>query len=154
MMVEMSGEVVPDATDVFLLGDCPGTFDQDSGIWSLSTKLNECGTAMSINEDGSFSFANDIESECALGCQEPTPGNDPASTEVNDEEAPDDDEEFEQAEEVNFEVEFLLDDGSTDNQTDEEAAAEIQAELLAIYDEMNPFEDGETTVEVTIEEIE
>ena len=48
----------------------------------------------------------------------------------------------------------MLDDGSTDNQTDEEAAAEIQDELFAIYDEMNPFEDGETIVEVTIVEVE
>ena len=48
----------------------------------------------------------------------------------------------------------MLDDGSTDNQTDEEAAAEIQDELFAIYDNMNPFEDGETIVEVTIVEVE
>ena len=69
---------------------------------------------------------------------------------MSDDEAPDDDEEFEQAEQIGFDSEFELDDGSTDNQTNEEAAAEIQTELFEIYDKLNPFEGGETTVEVII----
>ena len=73
---------------------------------------------------------------------------------INENEEIEADEEFELAEEVNFEVEFLLDDGATDNQTDEQAASEIRDELFIIYDELNPFEDGETIIEVTIEEIE
>ena len=73
---------------------------------------------------------------------------------INENEEIDEDEDFELAEEVNFEVEFLLDDGATDNQTDEEAAAEIREELFPIYHGFNPFEDGETIIEVTIEEIE
>ena len=30
MTIEMSGEVVPDAVDVSLLGECSATFDSDS----------------------------------------------------------------------------------------------------------------------------
>ena len=69
---------------------------------------------------------------------------------MSEDEAPDDDEEFEQAEQIEFGTEFPLDEGSTDNQTDEEAAAVIQTELFEIYDKLNPFEDAVTTVNVTI----
>merc|ERR1712156_1240646 len=65
-----------------------------------------------------------------------------------------DDEEFEIVEDVKFEIEFFLDDGSTDNITDAQAAEQIENELLPIYDAMNPFEDRETIVEVTIVEVE
>ena len=41
MTVKMSGEVVPDAVDVFLLGDCSGTLDSGSqGSTQLSVPLN------------------------------------------------------------------------------------------------------------------
>merc|ERR1711963_317342 len=92
--------------------------------------------------------ASNSESVCALGCQKILPGNDPESTEVSDDEAPDDDEEFEFIEDINFEVEFFLDDGSTDNKTDEEVAEEIKQELTAQYEKINPFEDGETIIDV------
>ena len=98
--------------------------------------------------------AEDTQSKCALGCQKPTPGNDLELNVLNENEKIDKDELFEQAEEINFELEILLDAGSTDNQTDEQAAIQLQNELFKIYDEVNPFEDGETTVDVKIDEIE
>ena len=59
-----------------------------------------------------------------------------------------------QVEDISFKVEFPLSDDSVLNKTDEELAAEIQTELFEIYDKLNPFEDGETTVEVKIVNLE
>ena len=38
--------------------------------------------------------------------------------------------------------------------TEEEIAAEIQTDLFEIYDKLNPFEDGDTTVDVKIVNVE
>ena len=98
--------------------------------------------------------ADDAESKCALGCQQPSPENDRESFELNDDEKIDENEVFEQAEEINLKVEIDLDNGSTDNQTNEQAAQQIKNELLPIYVKLNPFDDGETKVEVTVEKVE
>lgn len=67
MIVEMDQAVVPAAADISLLGNCVGSFNADSNMWTLSTKLDECSTAMSTNQDGSLSFSNTLRANSFTG---------------------------------------------------------------------------------------
>ena len=67
MIVEMDQAVIPAAADISLLGDCVGFLDADTNVWTLSTKLDECSTAMSTNQDGSLSFSNTLRANSFSG---------------------------------------------------------------------------------------
>ena len=92
--------------------------------------------------------ANDENSDCALGCQRPQ-ALDPAG----EDEMPKPDEVIEPVKEVGFDLKFKLAPGTTDGKSLEVMKQNIEGDLEAVYDAMNPFEDGITKVTATIEEI-
>ena len=94
--------------------------------------------------------ANDINSKCAVGCQRPSL-DDPEYTELAADETPDEDEEFEQVEKIETVFQYVLEAGSLDGENLTAVADALADEFKILYDELNPFEDGITTVEVTIE---
>ena len=94
--------------------------------------------------------ANDINSKCAIGCQRPSL-DDPEYTELAADETPDENEEFEQVAEIETAFQYVLEAGSLDGENVTAVANDLADEFKILYDELNPFEDGITTVEVTIE---
>merc|ERR1711970_963834 len=94
--------------------------------------------------------ANDNQSQCALGCQRPS-RDDPEYTELTDDEIPDEDEEFEQVEEIQTGFQYVLEEGSLDGENLIDVANNFQNEFKVLYGELNPFNEGVTTVKVNIE---
>ena len=95
--------------------------------------------------------AQDSQSDCAQGCI--MPSFDENAAEITEEETPDDTEEFEQVSEIKYEMDLTLDYGSTDGKSLEDVANQLKNDFQAVFDKVNPFDDGITTLDVTIEKV-
>ena len=56
--------------------------------------------------------------------------------------------------EIDFEMEMMLDAGSTDGKSLDDVASEIADTLKPVYEKVNPFDEGTTTIEVDIQSID
>ena len=96
--------------------------------------------------------ADDSDSQCAKGCEMHDFDEDTAV--ITEDEKPDENEEFEQYSEISFELELTLDYGSTDGKSLSDVASQISEDLKSVYQNVNPFDQAVTTVDVSIEEVE
>ena len=96
--------------------------------------------------------ADDSDSQCAKGCEMHDFDEDTAV--ITEDEKPDENEEFEQYSEISFELELTLDYGSTDGKSLSDVGSQISEDLKSVYQNINPFDQAVTTVDVSIEEVE
>ena len=96
--------------------------------------------------------ADDSDSQCAKGCVMHDFDEDAAV--ITEDEKPNENEEFEQYSEISFELELTLDYGSTDGKSLSDVASQISEDLKSVYQNINPFDQAVTTVDVSIEEVE
>ena len=96
--------------------------------------------------------ADDSDSQCAKGCVPHEIDEDAAV--ITEDEKPDENEEFEQYSEISFNMELTLDYGSTDGTSLSDVASQISEDLKSVYEDVNPFDQAVTTVDVSIEQVE
>ena len=93
--------------------------------------------------------ADDKQSKCAQGCIPPSFDKD--ANVVTEDEKASENEVVELISEMEFEMEMMLDYGSTDGKSLDDVASEIADTFKPVYEKANPFDEGITTVNVEIQ---